>query len=108
MDGESVTVHDRVQSGTDRYGKPVWTDSDQVVSNVLVAIGSSKNVSDSNRPAGVVVAYTLYFPKSYTGELTWKDVTVRGHRCNVIGNPDRWADSPNEWNMEVEVTKTDG
>ena len=108
LKGEEVTVVYRSKTGTDGFNNDVYSDVEEAVQNVLVAPGKAQDATDTNRPDGVVVDYTLCFPKTYTGNLTWEEVVVRGHRCAVVGNPDRYDPCPTEWNMVVEVRRVDG
>ena len=65
---------------------------------------------ESNRPDGVTVAYTLYFPKAFTGCLDGAQVVVRGETFSVIGAPRRYPEviTPTQWNLKAEVERTDG
>ena len=109
MRGETVVVEDLVPDGKDRYGKPQYATLDIEVENVLVAPGATDDVIDSNRD-GVTVAYTLYFPKTYTGDLEGRKVRVRGEPFDVIGSPRPYPveTTPTDWNRKAEVEKTDG
>lgn len=66
---------------------------DKAVSNVLVHNGESStfntmNATDITNFVGPYADYILYFPDSYTEDLTGKQITVRGYECDVIGHPD--------------------
>lgn len=109
IQGETVTVK-RETATLDELGEPVSTETAaEAVEGVLVAPGATADL-DSSRPNGVTVAFTLHFPKSYGGELKDATVNVRGIDCKVVGDPQRYADgnTPGEWDMTVEVTRTDG
>ncbi len=107
--GEAVTVT-RTASTLDELGEPVETASaTETVGGVLVSPGATSDL-DSTRPNGVRVAFTLHFPKSYGGDLKDAVIGVRGIDCKAVGDPQRYAEgnTPGEWNMAVEVTRTDG
>lgn len=107
--GETVTVT-RSSVAYDELGEPTAAEtSTEAVAGVLVAPGATADL-DSTRPNGVTVAFTLHFPKTYAGDLKDAVVGVRGIDCKVVGDPQRYAesDTPGEWNMTVEVTRTDG
>lgn len=112
MRGETVEVKTRAVGGTDPYGAPVKVDSVEAVENVLVAPGECSDVVESNRPEGVRVAYTLFFPKTFTGDLEGAQVRVRGKDpwLPVIGSPDVHTPEniPGKWWLRVEVAATDG
>ena len=63
-----------------------------------------------HRPDGTEVAYTLCFPKSFTASLKGCRVNVRGTEYRVIGDPQRYdpENTPGDWNLTVEVGRTDG
>lgn len=110
MTGETVIAEDFEQTGKDPYGKPENATFESAVSNVLVAPGATDDVIESNRADGVSVAYTLYFPNSFTGNLEGKRVKVRGEWFGVIGSPRPYnpETTPTPWNLVVEVVKVDG
>ena len=112
IQGEAVTVI-RTQGVLDDLGEPMeaegLADVVEAVADVVVAPGATADL-DASRPEGVTVAYTLCFPKTYTGELKGCAVEVRGERFLVVGDPQRYTESntPTPWNLTVEVTRTDG
>jgi head-tail adaptor len=96
-------------------GETVYIDGEPV-ENVLVSasgynkIGTEGDV-DIDRLIGPLADYKLYFPMSYTDDLTGKKVTVRGIECEVIGHPDHehpdrvfgtWS---TPWDMAVAVKR---
>lgn len=109
MRGETVIVKTREKVGVDDFNNPVFDYVDARVDDVLVAIGSQGDVIDSNRPDGVSVKYTLYFPKTFENDILERsEVEVRGECLRVIGMPDRWNNCPTRWNMVCEVGVTNG
>lgn len=110
MIGETVIVEDFKPTGKDPYGKPITTVFESVASNVLVAPGETDDVIESNRPDGVSVVYTLYFPSTYVGSLEGKRVSVRGEWFSVIGSPRPYnpETTPTAWNMVAKVVKVNG
>ena len=109
--GETVYVRSDVESGTDPFGAPVIeAGALDEVSNVVVAPADPSDIADSVRPDGVKVAYTLHFPKSFTGDLRGLMVKVRGEWFRVVGDPQRYTDEnvPGQWNMAVKVARSDG
>ena len=103
LTGETVVVAKRTETGRDEFNNPTFSDEETAVDNVLVAPGEAADVIESVRPEGVEVNYTLYFPKTFTGDLECEKVKVRGEWLDVIGHPDRYADEvcPTDWNMVV-------
>ena len=110
MRGETVAVIARTQTGRGPGNTPIWAEAETTVGNVLVAPGPRTDVLDSNRPAGVDVAFTLHFPKTFTGSLRGCRVRVRGEPFHVVGDPRAYQDdpTPGDWNRPVEVERRDG
>lgn len=105
INGETVTVIRRNASGYDAFHSPITNEVRETVSDVLVVPGVCSEINDSMRPNGVLVKYTLHFPKTYQGSLESCSIEVRGEKLDVIGNPERFTSSntPGKWNMPVEV-----
>lgn len=106
---ESVTVATPVVE-FDSFGEPIECGSvDVTIDGVVVCPGGTSEL-DASRPNGVEVAYTLCFPKSFTASLKGCRVNVRGTEYRVIGDPQRYdpANTPGDWNLTVEVGRTDG
>ena len=84
----------------DRFGNATVAYSAETISNVLVS-------------PGVTVAYTLHFPKTFTGSLEGCIVTLpypwEGD-YRVIGDPKPYidADTPTPWHTTVEVEAAHG
>ncbi len=109
ISGETVTV--RNASVTyDSLGEPAEEAvAETTVDNVVVAPGATSDL-DSTRPNGVEVAYTLCFPKGADVALKDATVSVRGVDYKVVGDPQRYtqANTPGDWDLTCEVTRTDG
>lgn len=112
--GVDVDVVMRVQTGTDAFANPTYEDVPAKVHGVLVAPGSTSDL-DATRPEGVRVAYTLHFPKAFTGLLDGARVKVPRpdggvDECRVIGSPRPYQGdlTPGPWNLPVEVEAVDG
>ena len=110
--GVTVTVATPSSTSTDRLGNPVITYTNSTVDNVLVVPGQTSDL-DASRPAGVQVAYTLHFPKSFDGSLEGCEVTLPAPwegTYRVIGAPGPYMDenTPTSWHMPVEVEYAHG
>ncbi|MDR1954288.1 MAG: hypothetical protein LBQ21_07470 [Clostridiales Family XIII bacterium] len=110
MVGETVVVEYKVQTGTDGLNAPVFSYTEQDVSDVLISPGSLSDITDSNRPDGHLVRWTLHFPKTFTGDLEGCRVKVYGAWYRVVGAPGRYQsdNTPTRWDMPVEVEAVDG
>lgn len=107
---EETVVVVSLETEYDELGEPVSVkETREMVENVVVAPGATADL-DETRPEGVSVAFTLCFPKTYSGDLRGRSVEVRGIECKVIGDPQRYTaeNTPGDWNLTVEVTRVDG
>lgn len=116
MKGELVILkyHDD-KSGTDPFNNDIYELISKNVDNVLVQPGIPENDIESNRPEGVVIKYTLQFPKDFvygvdTEIFRGAIITVRGKDYKVVGSPDCFdsENCPTEWCMPVYVEDSDG
>ena len=112
MKGVSVTVRSLVQTGVDRFNNPVVMPIEQTVDNVLIAPGATQDL-EASRPEGVSVAYTLHFPKTFSGSLEGCKITLPepfSGVYSVIGNPMQYMDenTPTRWHMPVEIEVAHG
>jgi hypothetical protein len=110
MVGETVFIETKVETGRDAFNAPIYEYQDVPVENVLTAPGPRSDITDSNRPDGHLVRYTLHFPKTFTANLEGLRVRVRGNYYRVIGKPDHYQaeNTPTQWWMPVEVGEVDG
>ena len=111
--GEAVSVEHRISAQRDgfgnervEYGEPVE------VRNVLVVPGAPEGM-DASRPEGVVIACTLHFPKTYTGNLRGARITLGGQWAgvyHVVGVPLPYPPelTPTQWNRVVMLEAHDG
>ena len=105
---ETVTVL-RPSVERDDLGEPTLGEPTREAVRCVVCPGATSDM-DATRPEGVTVAYTLHFPKTYSGSLRGCSVEVRGIRYDVVGDPQRTTDAatPGPFDMAVEMTRADG
>ena len=113
MNGETITLIRRVQTGRDQGNNPIWEETPEDVDDVLVGPPSGSDATDTSRPEGIGVDLTLYFPRTYRGgSLRGCLVLIRGETTpyRVIGDPMPvdGGMSPTRWNMTVPVTRSEG
>lgn len=108
--GETVKVITREKQGENEFREEVFEEKTQTVTNVLVSPGAREDLPYSEHPSGVIVAYTLHFPKTFTGCLRGALVEVRGELFKVIGDPKPYtlANCPTRWHMPVSVESAHG
>lgn len=110
ISGESVTVRTFAGGEADPFGDVAQVETDMTVENVLIQPGATSDVVGTNRPEGVMVKYTLHFPKAYNVKLKGAHVCVRGEWLEVVGDPAWYTpeNCPTEWNYPVEVSAING
>lgn len=110
LTGETVYIEDRVKVGETNHKEPLFETSERAVDNVLIAPRSTSDIAEATRPDGVMVAYKLYFPKTFDESLRGKRVKVYGEWFDVIGDPRPWRNplTPTDWWLTVEVSATNG
>lgn len=109
MDGETVYVSVRSQTGTDRLNNAVrgWAEP-VAVPHVLVAEATEDDQSHT-RPDGMSCVYTMAFPHSCDLEMRGAKVTVRGRDLLVAGAPTHGPRlQANPYNMIVRAGVRDG
>lgn len=110
ISGETVIVRTFTDGEPDPFGNAERVATDEEVRGVLVQVGATTDVVASNRPEGVLVKFTLHFPKTYNKRLKGAHVCVRGEWLEVVGDP-AWhtpENCPTAWNYSVEVSAVNG
>ena len=107
MRGITVTLHNRVQTGTDAFNRPIYVESTTTVDNVLIGEPSTEDIVNEMNLTGKRLAYTLAIPKGDDHE--WKDAVVEffGERFRTFGAPTQGIEAmiPLQWNKKVKVER---
>lgn len=110
LHGITVTLHERTQTGEDPFGRPIYSETDVLVDNVLVHPASEQEITDTLNLTGRKAVYTLGIPKSDTHD--WNNVRVSffGQDFQTIGMPIQGIDDmvPLEWNKKVRCEVING
>ena len=105
MTGESIILYNKTEVGTDDFGRPIYTETAEVVENVLIGEPSTEDIINELNISGKRLAYTLAIPKGDTHE--WRDRTVEfwGERFRTFGTPTQGIEHliPLDWNKKVKV-----
>ena len=102
---ESVTFHLATFDGVDDLGNPKSVIRDVIVDDCLVAPKVTTDEDGAYRLTDTV-SIVIEVPASFTDSVANGEVTARGTRYRVIGNP-TYFHSPLQWNREIvaEVTE---
>ena len=105
--GITVTLYDKVKTGTDGFGRPVYEDIPVTVENVLVGEPSSQEVVDTLNLTGKRLAYTLGIPKGDDHTWTNRKISFFGEDFRAIAAPVQGIEDmiPLEWNKKVQVER---
>lgn len=105
---ETVTVR-RETVTYDELGEVEGVETESEDVQCVVEPGSSSDL-DATRPNGVLVSFTVHFPKTYKTSLRGALLVLRGETYSVVGDPKGYteANTPGQFNRTVEVSATDG
>ena len=110
MTGITVKLTKKTQDGTDPFGMPTYTTTEESVSDVLVGEPSTNDITNAMTMYGKKIAYTLAIPKG--DSHTWEDTTVIlpepfGGIYHTIGYPTAGieANIPLRWNKKVHLER---
>ena len=105
--GITVTLINKVQTGTDPFDNPIYEDVEIEVDNVLVSPTSTDDVVNAKDLTGRKAVYTLAIPKGDTNDWENQEVRFFGERWRVIGMPLQGIDEliPLDWNKKVMVER---
>lgn len=110
IQGITVTLVNRAQTGTDPFGAPIYEETEIPVDNVLVSPATSDDITDNTDLEGRRAIYTLAIPKGDANVWANQKVKFFGETWQVFGTPLMGieANIPLDWNMKVTVEKCEG
>ena len=109
LNGETVKVLRHVMT-LNEVGDVVRDEqTEEVVDGVLFAPTSSHDLA-IDRPNGVRIDASFYFPKTYTKSLKDCEIECRGHVFRVEGEPLPYPEqlTPTDFNREAGAVVVDG
>ena len=107
MRGITITLHNKVQTGTDEFNAPIYSDQDVSVDNVLVGEPSGDEIVQDLNLYGKRLAFVLAIPKGDTHDWTEVEVSFFGQKFRTYGEPTQGMDHliPLSWNKKVKVER---
>lgn len=107
LKGVTVTLIDKVKTGEDDFGAPMYDDVEVPIDNVLIEPTSATDVISELSLTGKTAVYTLAIPKG--DAHLWEDKEVRffDQRWHVFGIPLEGIEAliPLDWNKKVTVER---
>ena len=106
MKGITVTLYNRVQTGTDAFNAPIYTETAVSVDNVLVAPVNSTEALETYNLTGRRAVYQMGIPKGDTHDWSaGKKVGFFGKVWRIIAVPTEGIEDliPLSWNKKVQV-----
>lgn len=105
--GITVTLFDKVQTGTDEFKRPTYDEVPVEVKNVLVCPASSTDIVDQMNLSGKKAIYTLAIPKGDTHNWIDRKVEFFGETWRTFGFPVMGIEEniPLDWNVKVMVER---
>ncbi len=103
--GIKIILVEKEISGTDPFGKNIYTDIEVEIDNVIVAPVNTNDIVNSQNLNGKKAIYTLAIPKGDTHNWENKEVLFFGRRWRTFGTPIIGIEEliPLDWNKKVMV-----
>lgn len=105
MKGYDVILIKKTQTGTDPFGNPIYTETQETVKDCLIGQPSTDDVTSSVELYGKKIAYVIGIPKGDTHDWTDAEVVFFGKRFKTIGFPQEGIveNIPLRWSKNVKV-----
>ena len=106
--GTTIQLVNKVQTGTDAFGAPVYADAEPVnVENVLVGEPAVTEIIDLQTLYGKRAAYMIAIPKGDTHAWKEQDVIIFGERYHVFTEVTRGIEEnvPGPWHHKYGVER---
>lgn len=107
LNGIPVTLYDRLQTGSDAFNAPIYTETPVAVKNVLPCPVTTEDVTEGLQMYGKRAVYELCIPKE--DSHSWEDRTVEfyGQKWRTFGTVLEWLENltPGPWNRKVKVER---
>lgn len=107
IQGQTVTLYERTQTGVDTFGDPVYTEAPVVVDNVLIGQPTTDDITSATALYNKRLEYVLGLPKG--DAHAWEDCRVDffGQSFRVFGAVIQGieANVPGPWHKKVRVEK---
>lgn len=108
--GTDIQIVIKTSTENDELGNPIYTETLETVSNVLVGQPSTDDVAETIQLYGKHIAYVLGIPKGDEHNWVDTDVIVFGERFHTIGYPMTGIQDniPLNWGQNVRIERYGG
>ncbi|MFS7492529.1 hypothetical protein AB6905_16285 [Carnobacterium maltaromaticum] len=105
--GIAIILVDKIETGKDPFGNPIFEDDEISIENVLISPTSSDDIVNQMSLTGRKAVYTLAIPKGDTHDWENKEVIFFNQRWRVFGIPLEGIEDliPLDWNKKVMVER---
>ncbi len=107
MKGTTVQLVVKIRTGTDEFGAPVYEETLETVSDVLIGQPSTNDLADSIDLDGKRIDYVLGIPKGDTHNWVDTEIIFWGQRFKTVGYPQTGIQEniPLRWKANVKVER---
>lgn len=107
MQGMTIYLSIKTQTGTDSFGAPIYTEELKAVDDCLVGQPSVDDISNTLALYGKKISYMIGIPKGNTDNWVDAEVVINGERFRTIGYPETGiqANIPLRWGQNVKVER---
>ena len=107
LTGIPILLYDKIQTGTDAFNAPIYTETAVEVKNVLVCPVSTEDIVTAQQLYGRRAEYELCIPKEDTHDWENRTVEFYGKKWRTFGIVLEWMEhlTPGPWNRKVKVER---
>lgn len=107
IEGITIQLIQKIETGKDPFGQPIYDEKPVDVENVLISPTSSDDAVNQLSLTGRKAVYTLAIPKGDANDWENKEVLFFGERWRTFGIPLEGIEDliPLEWNKKVMVER---
>lgn len=107
LQGMTITLYERHQTGVNAFNEPVFTEEAASVDGILICPASTEAIADGMQLYGKHTVYELLIPKA--DDHIWENRTVEfyGQKWRTFGTVLQWMEqlTPGPWNRKVRVER---
>lgn len=100
--GQTITLIERVQTGTDGFNQPIFDEIETEVANVLYSTSLTDDIITNTNLVGKKDVHIIAIPKGDTHLWENRDILIEGKRYHIFTPAKKGIDSlvPSPWNAQ--------